>query len=185
MADRTSDGPVAEPYPDSHPGAPQDSGIGHPPGWRLFVAVGHLAGAALLVMVAMQGAVVLLRAVFGLSLPALQDLVVYLHATAILLGLSVALMRDAHVRIAIRTHPSPMVDLLGSLVLTMPFAVLLTVLAWPYALRSWLVGEGSADAHGLGGVYVIKALIVVAAALLVAAGLARAVACGRRLALRR
>ncbi|MEM8877153.1 MAG: TRAP transporter small permease subunit [Pseudomonadota bacterium] len=177
--------PVTEPHGDSYSAHPDRPVVERVPARWLFTAVGHLAGAALLAMVAAQGTVVLLRAVFGISLPAVQDLAVYLHAAAILLGLSVALIRDAHVRIAVRSVQSHKTDLIGSLFLTVPFGVLLAILALPYAQRSWLVGEGSADPDGLGGVYVIKALIVVGSVLLVVAGIAKAIANGRALTPRR
>jgi len=65
------------------------------------------------------------------------------------------------------------------------FLELLTVLAWPYAWRSWVAREGSADPGGLGGIYLIKFAIVAAGVFLVLAALVKALAALRALGTRR
>jgi TRAP-type mannitol/chloroaromatic compound transport system permease small subunit len=147
---------------------------------RFSELLGVVAGLMFLAMVLVMAVVIVMRAVFGLAPPALPDLALYLHSGMILIGLPFALLRNAHVRIAL--GPRGMgsggtgsgegsvarlcVDLFGHFCLTLPFALLLAVLAWPYAFRSWAVGEAATDPGGLGFVYVVKFLIVLSGGLM-------------------
>ena len=146
--------------------------------WVAAMALTGVAGA--------QAVSVILRSIYGISVPALEDLAIYLSAVAILIGIPLALARGAHVRIQFVQQYSSETEawrtLLGHLCLTLPFALVLAVLAWPYALRSWLTGEGASDPDGLGGVYLIKFLIVISAGLLALAALVQAAFAARLLA---
>jgi TRAP-type mannitol/chloroaromatic compound transport system permease small subunit len=89
------------------------------------------------------------------------------------------LAADAHVRVDIfyadaspRTKAT--VDLLGALLLLLPFAVTLIYLSLPYVSRSWALLEGSRETSGLPAVFLLKTLIPLFAALLALQGLAQA-----------
>ena len=48
------------------------------------------------------------------------------------------------------------VDLLGTLLLLLPVCVFIAWMGWDYVLESWDVTEGSREAGGIPGVYLLK-----------------------------
>ena len=116
--------------------------------------------------------VVVLRYVFDIGSIALQESVLYLHATLIMLGLSYALQTDSHVRVDIiysrlRLNVKRLINLAGHTLFLIPFAVLLIVYSWDYVLASWRVQESSPEVGGIPGIYLLKSLIPVSATLLI------------------
>jgi len=143
------------------------------------LAAGLTAGSVLVVI-----AVVILRYGVGWGRIWLDDLYVWLAAAAFMLAAPAMLAQDGHVRIDIiyaRRGPRyrALVDLLGCLLLLGPFLVVLLAQAWPYVRQSWLLREGSRDAGGLPGVFLLKSLILVFAALLLVQALVLAVRSAR------
>jgi TRAP-type mannitol/chloroaromatic compound transport system permease small subunit len=67
------------------------------------------------------------------------------------------------------------VDLVGSLLLLLPFTAVLIWLSVPYAARSWEILERSQESSGLPLVFVLKTLIPLFAALMALQGLAQAI----------
>ena len=67
------------------------------------------------------------------------------------------------------------IDLIGSLLLLLPFALVLVWLGVPYAARSWAVLERSQEASGLPLVFVLKTLIPLFAAMMALQGIAQAI----------
>jgi TRAP-type mannitol/chloroaromatic compound transport system permease small subunit len=67
------------------------------------------------------------------------------------------------------------VDLVGTLVLLLPFMLTLLWLSVPYAARAWAVMERSQETGGLPLVFVLKTLIPVFAALMALQGVAQAI----------
>jgi len=109
----------------------------------------------------------------------------YLFSAIFLLGAAAALREDAHVRVDVlygrlsgRTRT--WIDLIGTLLFLIPFAVLAIAVSWPAVASSWHVLEGSPDPGGLPR-YPIKSLIPLAFALLILQGAAQAVRCVARL----
>ena len=68
-----------------------------------------------------------------------------------------------------------LVDLLGSLLLLLPFMFVLLTLSVPFARRSWAVLERSQEASGLPLVFVLKTLIPIFAVLMALQGIAQAI----------
>jgi TRAP-type mannitol/chloroaromatic compound transport system permease small subunit len=64
------------------------------------------------------------------------------------------------------------VDLLGTLLLLMPVCVYIFWTGWDYVSESWNVMEGSREAGGIPGVYLLKTLILVMPVLVLIQGLA-------------
>jgi TRAP-type mannitol/chloroaromatic compound transport system permease small subunit len=82
-----------------------------------------------------------------------------------------ALQTDDHVRVDIfyRDRSSryrAWVNLVGTVVLLVPFALFLLIIGWDYVAASWATLEGSREAGGLPLVFLLKSTILVMPALL-------------------
>jgi len=109
---------------------------------------------------------VTMRYLVGSNGIALQELVVYLHATVFMWGAAFTLKRGGHVRIDIlyRTlsrRSRALIDVLGGLLFLVPVCVLIFWLSWDYVINSWAVRETSSESSGLPWVYVLKTLMLV------------------------
>jgi TRAP-type mannitol/chloroaromatic compound transport system permease small subunit len=131
-------------------------------------------------MVLITFAVVVARYVFGAGSIALQESVTWMHAAVFMLGAAYTLKHDEHVRVdlfhrnwSVRTRAA--VEVVGVLVLLVPACTLLFWLGWDYAAAAWRINEGSREAGGLPGVYLLKSLVPLGAALLLLQGLVQAV----------
>ena len=103
----------------------------------------------------------------------------YLFDMAFLLGMGWTLQRQSHVRVDIlqnRWKPKrkAKVELLGILLLLLPFAIGIMAISIEPALQSWLIKEVSPDPNGLPR-YWIKSLIPISFLLLVLQGIAQAI----------
>ena len=72
-------------------------------------------------------------------------------------------------------HRRALIDLAGSIVLLLPFALVLLWLSAPYAARSWAILERSQESSGLPLVFLLKTLIPVFAALMALQGVSQAI----------
>jgi TRAP-type mannitol/chloroaromatic compound transport system permease small subunit len=68
-----------------------------------------------------------------------------------------------------------LIDLVGALVLLLPFMIVLIWLSVPYAARSWSILERSQEASGLPLVFLLKTLIPLFALLMALQGIAQAI----------
>ena len=125
-----------------------------------------------LLMVITTFIVVVLRYVFDIGWIGLQESITYLHAMVFLVGAAWAMQQQAHVRVdifysrfSIKTRA--WVDLLGSLFFLLPVMIFIAWISWEYVSDSWAVLEGSREAGGLPGVYLLKSLILVLALMLI------------------
>jgi len=126
---------------------------------------GRFISWATLLMVLVTFLVVVLRYVFDLGWIALQESVTYLHASVFMLGAAYTLKHQGHVRVDIfyqkmSPRSRAWVDLLGTLLLLFPFCGFIFWVSWEYVLNSWDVLEGSREAGGLPGVFLLKSLIL-------------------------
>ena len=122
--------------------------------------------------------VVVMRYLFDTGSIALQESITYLHATVFMTGMAYTLQLDGHVRVDIfyaRFSPRARawVDLLGDALFLLPFMGFAAWISWPYIHESWAVLEGSREAGGLPGVFLLKSLILLMAALLALQAIAR------------
>lgn len=150
---------------------------------RLIDATNEHVGRAVswltLFMVLTQMTVVVLRYVFGIGWVALQESIVYMHATVFLTAAGYTLLYDGHVRIDIFYRPAggrrkAMVNLLGAAFLLSPMAAAIFWIAWPYVANSWSVLETSPEGSGIPAVFLLKSVILVYAVLLALQGIALA-----------
>lgn len=139
---------------------------------RLLDAVAEYTGATTawltLVMVVIASLVVGLRHFLGIGSVALQESVTYMHAAVFMLGTAFTLKRGGHVRVDIfyrRFTPRARawVDALGSLLFTLPLMIFIGFGSCEFVMSSWDIREGSANSSGLGGTYILKALLPVMA----------------------
>jgi TRAP-type mannitol/chloroaromatic compound transport system permease small subunit len=157
---------------------------------RLSAAVGRAVAWCLVFMLLAEFSVVLMRYVLGVGSVWLQESIVYAHASVFMLAAAWTLSDDGHVRVDIfYADASPrakaLVDLLGALLLLLPFATVLVVLATPYVARAWAIREGSREISGLPAVFLLKTLIPLFAALIGLQGIAQAIRAARVIAGRR
>jgi len=124
-----------------------------------------------LLLVLVTFSVVVLRYVFDGGSIALQETTTYLHASIFLIGMAYTLQQDAHVRVDIfyskfSKQNKAWVDLFGALFLLLPFMLFISWISWLYIADSWAVLEGSREAGGLPGVFLLKSLILLMTSLL-------------------
>nr|WP_242518733.1 TRAP transporter small permease subunit [Halochromatium roseum] len=139
-------------------------------------AVGAVVSWLALAMVLMTFIVVVLRYVFDSGSIALQESVTYMYAMLFMLGAAYTLQQDGHVRVDIlyqgfSRRGRAWVDLLGTLFLLVPVAVFLLASSWTYVADSWAVFEGSREAGGIPGVWLLKTLLLVMPVLMLVQGL--------------
>jgi TRAP-type mannitol/chloroaromatic compound transport system permease small subunit len=139
-------------------------------------------------MVLLQFVVVVMRYVFGIGSVVAQEAIVYMHATAFLLGASYTLLENGHVRCDIFYRDAApttraRVDLIGSLVLLLPVSVMILWVSLPYVVNAWAVLEGSPEGRlGIPAVFLLKTTIPAFAVLLGLQGLSMAIHACLRLA---
>ena len=146
---------------------------------RLTAAVGSAVMWCLLAMVLVQVTVVLMRYVLGVGSIWLGEAIVYAHATLLMAAAAWTLRCGGHVRVDIfyadaAPRTRAIVDLIGALLLLLPFVGMLAWVSLPYVARSWAIFERSREASGLPLVFLLKTLIPLFALLLAVQGLAQA-----------
>lgn len=160
-----------------------------PPWWlrvaagidRLGDATGRLVSwlLALMILVAVYNVAARYVGRFAgtnLSSNAYIELQWYLFSMVFLLGAAYALKRDDHVRVDVLFGRLPpraraWIDLLGTVLLLIPFSTLMLWASWPAVRASWAVRELSPDPGGLPR-YPIKTLLLVSFVLLILQGIA-------------
>jgi len=143
---------------------------------RLNETIGRALAWLTLLMVLITFAVVVLRYGFDWGSIAMQESVNYLHALVFMAGAAYTLKHDEHVRVDIlytrfSSRGKAWINLLGSLILLLPFCVFLIWISLPYVTNSWQLLEGSREAGGLPLVYVLKSFIPLMGLLLLLQGL--------------
>ena len=119
--------------------------------------------------------VVLLRYAFNLGWIAMQESILYFHAAVFMLGAAYTLKRGGHVRVDIfyrgmSPRARAWVDLVGATMLLLPVCTFMLWISWDYVATSWSLLEGSREAGGLPGVFLLKTVIPVMAVLLMLQG---------------
>lgn len=144
---------------------------------RLNDWVGKTVSWLALGMVAVTFLVVILRYLFDLGWVALQESISYMHCLLFMLGVGWTLKNDGHVRVDIfyqRCKPKrrALLDLLGTILLLIPVTIFIFYTSLDYVVNAWSQLEGSREAGGLPGVFLLKSLIPLTACLLFLQGIA-------------
>lgn len=130
-----------------------------------------------LAMVLVQFTVVLLRYVYGISSIALNESVLYMHATLFMLGAGYTLLVDDHVRVDIfqsraSARGKAVIDVFGHVVLLIPSILGLLYWSWPSVRNAWAIYEGPLSVGGIPAVFLLKSLIPAFCILLIVQSLA-------------
>jgi len=121
---------------------------------------------------------VVLRYAFGEGRIEFEEIQWHLYSIGFLLGLSYGFVTDSHIRVdVIRERLSPTtqawIELYGSLLLLLPFIMLVLVAAIPFVSYSYSIGEVSEAPGGLPFRWVIKSFLVIGFLLLLLSVTAR------------
>jgi len=147
---------------------------------RLNAAIGRTMAWAVLFVVLVQFVVVLLRYGFGIGSIWLSESILYGHAALFMLVAAWTLRQGGHVRVDVfYADASPrtkaLIDLLGALLLLLPFMLVLAWLSVPYVARSWAILERSRETSGLPAIFLLKTLIPAFALSMALQGVAQAI----------
>ena len=147
---------------------------------RLNTAIGRAIAWAVLFVVLVQFLVVVLRYVAGIGSIWLSESIVYGHAALFMLAAAWTLRMGGHVRVDVfYAEASPrtkaLIDLIGALLLLVPFMLVLAWLSLPYVARSWAILERSRETSGLPAVFLLKTLIPVFAVTMALQGISQAI----------
>lgn len=117
-----------------------------------------------LFMVLVQFSIVVGRYAFGLNSIAVQESVLYMHATLFMLGAGYTLLVDKHVRVDVfyaKVSPKTQrrIDIFGHAVLLLPSMAALLYWSWPSVRNSWKILEGPLSVGGIEAVFLMKTLI--------------------------
>ncbi|WP_339137659.1 MAG: TRAP transporter small permease subunit [Candidatus Electrothrix sp. GW3-4] len=118
----------------------------------------------LLLMVLNVALDVIMRYFFHNSLVAMQELEWHLFAIILLFGISVSLKEEAHVRVdflfeRFNDRIKAVINILGTLIFLLPFALLIAAGSFSFVSDSWMMGEISEDPGGLPYRWLIKGMI--------------------------
>jgi TRAP-type mannitol/chloroaromatic compound transport system permease small subunit len=147
---------------------------------RLNGGIGRAVAWLTLAIVLVQFAVVILRYVLGVGSIWMQESILYGHAAVFLLAAAWTLQVGGHVRVDIlysgaSARTKALVDLLGAVLLLLPFMAVLAWFAAPYVARSWAILEHSRETSGLPFVYLLKTLIPLFALMMALQGISQAI----------
>lgn len=147
---------------------------------RLTAAIGRAVTWLVLAVVVLQFTLVVARYLFGAGSVWLTETVIYAHAAVFMLGAAWTLRLGGHVRVDIfyadsSARTKALIDLAGSMLLLLPFSLVLLLFSVPYAARSWAILEHSQEASGLPLVFLLKTLIPLFAVLMALQGVAQAI----------
>jgi len=146
---------------------------------RLNDLIGRAMAWLCAAMVLTTFAVVVLRYAFAVGFVWLQESYVWMHALVFMLGAGYTLLHDGHVRVDVFYRPrgprfKAWVDLVGSLVLLLPFVSVVGYISYGYVADSWGRLEASREAGGLPGLFLLKTVIPLFCVLVGLQGLALA-----------
>ena len=115
--------------------------------------------------------------IFGWASTKLDESAKYLHATALMLGAGATLLADEHVRVDVfyagmRPTTQRLVDFCGFYGLLLPLMLAILWQSQGFTRFAWQIFEGSPDADGLPGQFLLKTLIPAFAVIMIAQGTA-------------
>lgn len=119
-----------------------------------------------------------LRYLFGRGSIMIEELQWHIYGMGFILGLSYCMVADRHVRIDVVAERWPprgraWIELLGLVLLLIPFCLAVIVEAIPFVLRSWQLHEVSAAPDGLPHRWIPKSFIIWGFLLLLLGAVAR------------
>ena len=145
---------------------------------RSIIRLGNAVSWIWLLLLAVIVLNVVMRYVFAQGRIEFEEIQWHLYSIGFLLGLSYGFVTDSHIRVdVIRERLSPTtqawIELYGSLLLLLPFIMLVLVAAIPFVSYSYSIGEVSEAPGGLPFRWVIKSFLVIGFLLLLLSVTAR------------
>jgi TRAP-type mannitol/chloroaromatic compound transport system permease small subunit len=121
---------------------------------------------------------VALRYVVGTNYIAMEEMQWHLYAVGFLMALSFAMLYDGHVRVDVvaerlQLRTRAWIELLGILLLILPFVYIVVSYAIPFVQRSYEINEVSAAPGGLTHRWIIKSFIITGFVFIAIAAIAR------------
>jgi len=94
----------------------------------------------------------------------MQELEWHLFAAMFMFGIGYTLKEDAHVRVDViydqlSKRKQAVINIVGSLLFALPFAVMIVYFSWDYTYEAFLMGEGSPDPGGLPFRWIVRSVI--------------------------
>lgn len=131
---------------------------------RINRTVGSVIRWLAILMVLVQVAIVVMRYGFGISTIAVNESVLYMHATLFMLGAGYTLLADGHVRVDIfyakASEPTKRtIDIFGHLFLLLPSMAMVLYWSWPSVRNAWSILEGPISVGGIPASFLLKSLI--------------------------
>jgi TRAP-type mannitol/chloroaromatic compound transport system permease small subunit len=139
--------------------------------------VGEIIKWALPLLVLSIAMSVFALSIFGLSWTKLFESAEYLHASVIMLGAAATLLAGQHVRVDIfQTRMSErakaLVDFIGFYAFLIPVTLIILWDSQSFVSFAWSIFEGSAEADGIRGEFLLKTLIPLFCIMMLGQGLA-------------
>lgn len=152
---------------------------------KIVNLIGIFARWLCLLLVLLQFSVVVARYLFEAGSVMAQEAILFTFGAMFMLALADALKNGRHVRVDMIFHglqPSAQrkIDAIGIVVFLLPLCGYILFRSWPYVASSWSALEGSREAGGLPGIFLLKTVILVALALLIAQAVVILIRCIRR-----
>ncbi len=139
---------------------------------KFINAIGYICAGLMLLMLFTVFYDVLSRYLFSSVSIAMQELEWHFFAAMFMFGIGYTLKEDGHVRVDVffdKMSPrnQAWVDLIGSLFLALPIAILILYFGVSYAHDAYVMKEGSGDPGGLPNRWIIRAVIPASAGFLI------------------
>jgi TRAP-type mannitol/chloroaromatic compound transport system permease small subunit len=108
--------------------------------------------------------VVILRYVFAVGFPWMQELYVWFHAITFMGGAGFVLLHSGHVNVDILygklcNQRKAWVDIFGTIVFLLPWMIVLMMTSFDFIIASWKISEPSSQTNGMPALYLLKSLI--------------------------
>lgn len=139
---------------------------------KIIDAVGNMCSIILILMGLNIFYNVVMRYFFNDVSIAMQELEWHLFAAMFMFGIGYTLKEDGHVRVDViyeqlSKKMQAIINIIGSLLLALPFTCLIIYFSVSYALDAYTMGEGSADPGGLPHRWIVRSIIPISAFFLV------------------
>ena len=127
--------------------------------------IGNLCAIFAFSMVIVVFTVVVLRYGFNIGFIWMQEVYVWLHSFVFMLGAGFTYLANEHVRIDVFYRDASKkykatVDLIGNVVLLLPFLYIIWKYSYPFVYRSFLMNEVSREAGGMPALFILKSAIL-------------------------
>lgn len=121
---------------------------------KISTGVGKLTMWLILVTTLISAGNALMRKIFNISSNSMLEIQWYLFAAVFMLGAGYGLLKNSHVRIdfissKLSHRTRNWIDVIGILVVLIPFCVIMLRLGWPFFTQALASGEMSQNAGGL------------------------------------